>query len=54
MVSEGRMSSFEPLLVPTGVALWSKEVRTHVVISPMDLPAKLAEVINDFGADEAG
>lgn len=54
MMMETRELRLETLLVPTGVALRAEEIGAHVVVHSVDLPAKLAEILNDFRADEAG
>jgi hypothetical protein len=40
-------------LVPPGITTAAKEFGAHVVIDPMNLPAKLAEVVDYFGANQA-
>lgn len=54
VMAERGVQAFEPLLIPARVSLRPEEVGTHVVVNAMHLPAKLAEIIDDFGTDEAG
>ena len=55
VMMEGRAERFgEPVLVPAGIALRTKEDRALVVVHPMDLPSEGGKMNADFGADQAG
>jgi hypothetical protein len=51
---EPRVLGLETLLVPTGIALGAEEVSAHVVVHAVDCPTEVGEVVDDFGANEAG
>src|SRR6266516_2953172 len=52
MVLESRDRLLQPLLVPPGVAGWSQEHRTLIVVDPVDGNAAGREVLAQGGADE--
>ena len=42
---------FEPALVPARIAALTEEIRPHIVIDAVHLPAQRVEVGDDFRAD---
>ena len=52
VVMEVRMGGHEPALIPARVALGAEEVGAHVVVDAVDLPAELAEIVDDLRADK--
>jgi hypothetical protein len=52
MVLKVREFRLEPTLVPSGVPLRPKKVRSRVVIDPVDLPTASSEVCANFRPDQ--
>jgi len=52
MMLEVCISSFQPMLIPASIPFFPKEIPSHVVIGPCDLPTAIVEVGHNFRTDQ--
>jgi hypothetical protein len=52
-MSVSAIVSLQPISIPAGIALRTKENRPHVVVDTVDLVAVIGEEGNDFAADKS-
>jgi len=51
VVMKSLVERHKPALIPSRVALRTEEIGAHIVIDPVDVPAKTTEIVNHFRTD---
>ena len=54
MMNKARKLLLQAALIPAGIAIWTKEDSTTVVICSVDFPAKSRKVNADFTTNKPG